>query len=251
MIFDLENVSKRFGDFQALTNIDLRIRKGERVALLGPSGSGKTTLINLLNCSLSPSQGELRVFGLDIAAINIRSLRQLQNKVGTVYQQFHLVNNLRVVHNVNAGNLGRWTLFKAAFSLLWPQEVDKAARALSQVGISEKLYEPTHSLSGGQQQRVAIARLLVQDSDVVLADEPISNVDPERSREIMNLLLRLNQHDGKTLVASLHTIEYAFSHFERLIGLRHGRVLFDAPFSEVSSEMVAALYKIEEHENGG
>ncbi len=244
-IFELKNVDRRFGDLQALTDVNLRIWPGERVALVGPSGAGKTTLINLLNGSLLPSRGEVRVLGHNLARLNPRALRQVQRQIGTVYQQFYLVDNLRVIHNVNAGHLGRWSFLKAAWSLLRPLEVETAAQALAQVGIPEKLYARTDQLSGGQQQRVALARVLVQDPAAILADEPISNVDPERGREIMDLLRRLNRQTGKTLVVSLHAIEFAYSHCRRIVGLRRGRILFDAPPSKVSPEMVAALYRIE------
>ncbi|MEW6495882.1 MAG: ATP-binding cassette domain-containing protein, partial [Cyanobacteriota bacterium] len=171
-------------------------------------------------------------------------LRQVQRQIGTVYQQFHLVDNLRVIHNVNAGHLGRWSLCKAALSLLWPLEVETAAKALAQVGIPEKLYERTDRLSGGQQQRVAIARVLVQNPTAILADEPISSLDPERSREVMDLLRQLSQETGKTLVTSLHAIEFARSHCDRIIGLRQGRILFDTPAQSLSDPMIKELYNL-------
>lgn len=244
-IFELVDVSHRFGGVAALRHVNLRILPGERVALVGPSGAGKSTLLNLLNGSLRPSEGIMRALGLDLAQLSPKMLRQVQRQIGFVYQQFHLVDNLRVVHNVNAGALGRWSLLKAAWSLVWPQEVERAAQALTQVGIPEKLYARTDQLSGGQQQRVALARVLVQNPVAILADEPISNLDPERGREIMDLLFRLSEEMGKTLVVSLHTIEYAYTHCHRIIGLREGSVLFDAPPAEVTPAMVTALYRIE------
>ncbi len=244
-IFELKNVSKKFGSFQSLTDINLQIYPGERVALVGSSGAGKSTLISLLNGTLQPTQGEVWVFSRNLANLRPKTLRQLQRQIGTIYQQFHLVDNLRVIHNVNAGHLGRWSFFKAAVSLIYPLEVETAAKALMQVGIPEKLYDRTDRLSGGQQQRVAIARVLVQNPAVILADEPISSLDPERSREIMNLLRDLSEEAGKTLVSSLHAIEYARSHFQRIIGLRQGRILFDAPVGEVSAGMVEELYRIQ------
>jgi phosphonate transport system ATP-binding protein len=168
--------------------------------------------------------------------------RHVQWQIGTIYQQFHLVNNLRVIHNINAGHLGNWSLLKAAISLIYPLEVETAARALKQVGIPEKLFERTDSLSGGQQQRVAIARVLVQNPTAILADEPISSLDPERSREIMDLLRQLSQDTGKTLVSSLHAIEFARSHYQRLIGLKAGRVLFDTPAEVLTEAMIEELY---------
>lgn len=245
-IFELDNVTVRFGQFQALTDVSLRLDAGERVALVGPSGAGKSTLIGLLNGTHLPSEGTVRVLGENLAELNPRALRRIQRQIGTIYQQFHLIDSLRVVHNVNAGHLGRWSFFKAALSLIWPLEVETAAQALAQVGIPEKLYERTSTLSGGQQQRVALARVLVQNPVAILADEPVSNLDPERSREIMDLLSDLSSSTGKTLLVSLHAIEFAFTHCRRIVGLRHGRVVFDSPASSVTPEMVAALYKIEE-----
>lgn len=245
-VFALKKVAKKFGNFYVLTNINLEICAGERVAIVGPSGAGKSTLLNLLNGTLLPTQGEVWVMGQNLARLRPTSLRQVQRQVGTIYQQFHLVDNLRVIHNVNAGHLGSWSFLKAALSLIYPLEVSKAAAALMQVGIPEKLYERTDRLSGGQQQRVAIARVLVQNPAAILADEPISHLDPERSREIVHLLSQLSQAKGKTLVASLHAFEYARSHFQRIIGLRQGQILFDAPAEAVSAAMVEELYRIED-----
>jgi phosphonate transport system ATP-binding protein len=247
-IFELKQVNQWFGQFSALTDINLQIQAGERVALVGPSGAGKSTLISLLNGTLLPTQGEVWALDRNLATLPPRILRRVQQQIGTVYQQFHLVDNLRVVHNVNAGNLGRWSWLKSVISLLWPLEVETAAKALTQVGIPEKLYDRTDQLSGGQQQRVALARVLVQDPAVILADEPIASLDPERSREIMDLLRHLSQSTGKTLVMSLHSIELAQSHCDRIIGLRQGRILFDVPPTAISPTMIAALYRID-HKN--
>ena len=245
-IFELKNVSQQFGKYQSLTNINLQIYAGERVALVGASGAGKSTLINLLNGTLRPSGGQVWVLGKNLAKLNSHYLRRVQRQVGTIYQQFHLVDNLRVIHNVNAGHLGRWSFWKAAVSLVYPLEVETAVKALMQVGIGEKLYERSDRLSGGEQQRVALARVLVQNPAAILADEPISHLDPQRSREIIHLLCQLSQTQGKTLVTSLHAFEYARSYFQRLVGLRQGKILFDAPPQAVSAEMVEQLYKTDD-----
>ncbi|MCB0171550.1 MAG: phosphonate ABC transporter ATP-binding protein [Anaerolineae bacterium] len=244
IIFELRNVTHQFGSLAAVRDVTLQIRAGERVALVGPSGAGKSTLISLLNGTLSPSQGEVWVLGQHLARLSPRGLRHVQRQIGTIYQQFHLVNNLRVIHNVNAGHLGRWTFLKGVISLAWPLDVDTAAKALAQVGIPEKIYERTDRLSGGQQQRVAIARVLVQQPQAILADEPVSSLDPERSREIMSLLRDLSQTTGKTLVVSLHDIDLARSHCDRIVGLREGQVVFDRPADEVNETFIRALYKI-------
>jgi len=242
-IFELHQASRNFGDFSALQEISFRVEPGERVALVGPSGAGKSTLIRLLNGTLFPTSGEVRVLGQDLARLNPRDLRQVQGQVGTIYQQFHLVDNLRVVHNVNAGHLAEWGFGKSLVSLVRPMEVGTAQAALEQVGIPEKLYERTDRLSGGQQQRVAIARVLVQNPQAILADEPISSLDPQISKEIMDLLLALSRRSGKTLFSSLHAIEFALSHYERIIALKAGRMLFDTRTDLVTPDMITSLYQ--------
>lgn len=247
--FVLRGVGKSFGGFAALAQIDLRIAAGEQVALIGPSGAGKSTLLALLNGTLRPSAGEVRVLGQDLARLGPRPRRRLQSQIGTIYQQFHLIENLRVIHNVNAGHLGRWSTLRALASLLWPLEVETAAAALGRVGIADKLYQRTGLLSGGEKQRVALARVLVQDPRAILADEPIASLDPERGREIMDLLRDLGAQGGKTLVASLHAVEYARSHFARIVALRGGRICFDGKPAELTPELVEAIYRIDRMES--
>ena len=249
--FLLRGVTKTFGNLHVLKEIDLRIDYGEHVALVGPSGAGKSTLIGLLNGSLFPTSGEVRTLGQDLGHLSLSKRRQIQRQIGTIHQQFNLVNNLRVVHNVNAGHLGRWSFAKALLSLFWPLDVELAFQALEQVGIPDKLYEVTAHLSGGQQQRVALARALVQDPRVILADEPIASLDPERGRELMDLMRQLSRKTSKTLVTSIHSVEFAKSHFQRVIGLREGRVVFDCSPAEITSSMVEALYRIDRSETGG
>lgn len=243
-IFALHQVSHRFGCLTVLRDINLQIQPGERVALVGSSGAGKSTLIRLLNGTLQPSQGEVWALGQDFGRLSPSGVRRVQRQIGTVYQQFNLIENLRVIHNVNAGNLGCWSLLKAAVSLVWPLEVHRAHDALVQVGIPDKLYARTDQLSGGQQQRVALARVLVQNPQVILADEPIASLDPVLSQEVMDLLRDWSQTQGVTLVASLHAIAFARSHYQRIIGLRQGRILFDAPAPEVSQSMIEELYRL-------
>ncbi len=242
-ILELKNVNKQFHNSVSLQEINLQIFSGEKVALVGSSGAGKSTLISLLNGTIRPTYGEVWVLGRNLARLKPHSVRQLQCQIGTIYQQFYLVDNLQVIHNVNAGHLGRWSFWRAAISLLFPRDVKTAVWALQQVGIVEKLYQRCDRLSGGQQQRVAIARVLVQDPVIILADEPIASLDPELSREIMQLLGQMCEELGKTLVVSLHDFEMARRYCGRIVGLREGRVLFDCAAEAVSLEMVDELYK--------
>jgi phosphonate transport system ATP-binding protein len=252
-VFVLEKVSKVYDSGQiaslraALAGVSLHIESGEQVALIGPSGAGKSTLLGVLNGTITPTGGTVRVLGHDMGTLPTTALRAVQRRVGTVYQRHHLVENLRVIHNVNAGHLGRWSTLKALASLLvWPQEVERAHAALSQVGVGEKLWARTGHLSVGQQQRVALARMLVQNPDAILADEPIASLDPERSRAVLDLLRTLCRDMGKTLLVSLHQVEWARSHFERVIGLRDGHIIFDGPPSNLSPATIASLYRIDD-----
>ena len=250
-VFVLRNVTKVFGRSVVLADINLEVASGERVALAGPSGAGKTTLLSLLNGTLNPTQGEVCTLGQNLSRLSRTARQQVQREIGTIHQQFHLVNNLRVIHNVNAGHLGRWSFARALISLFWPLEVELARSALEQVGIAEKLYETTGHLSGGQQQRVALARALVQNPKVILADEPIASLDPERGRELMDLLHHLSHKNNKTLVTSIHSVEFARSHFQRLIGLREGRIVFDCSADDVTPAMMEALYRIDHTGHAG
>jgi phosphonate transport system ATP-binding protein len=245
-LFELKHVSHCFGDCQALSDVSLQLYPGECIALVGSSGAGKSTLLRLLNGTLSPTQGDVWALGCNLKQLSPRRLRQVQRQIGTIYQQFHLIDTLRVIHNVNAGHLGRWSLPKALLSLLVPLEVETAAKALAQVGIPDKLYARTDRLSGGEQQRVAIARVLVQNPLAILADEPIASLDPERSREVMALLRSLGEQAGQTLIVSLHDVAMARHYCQRLIGLQQGQIVFDTPTEAVTADMFDALYRLEQ-----
>jgi phosphonate transport system ATP-binding protein len=240
--FEVRGAEKRFGARLALAAIDLRVGRGETVAIVGPSGSGKTTLLNLLGGTLAPDAGEVRVLGAPVTAL---SRRERAARVGMMRQQFDLVPNLAVIHNVLAGNLGRWGLGTAIWSLLRPVGAAAAEDALARVGLPGRLHERTAHLSGGEQQRVALARLLVQRPHALLADEPVSSLDPARAEALVALLVRMASEGGHTLVASLHTVQLAVQHFERIIALREGRLVFDRPSADVTREDLDLLYALE------
>lgn len=242
-IYELENLRKVFtGGSVALDGVSLTIGRGEHVAFIGPSGAGKTTLFRILNLTLSPTGGLLCLDGADVSRFGESELRRARRRIGTIYQQGNLVGRLRVVHNVLAGNLGRWSTLTAFASLMAPREVEVAGRALGQVAIPEKLYARTDELSGGQQQRVAIARVLVQDPDIILADEPVSSVDPSLAVSIVTLLRDLSAESRKTLLMNLHSVDLALNFFPRIVGVRGGRVLFDLAPDKITAGSLAELY---------
>jgi len=239
----LEKVAKIFARHQmALDGIDLQIERGERVALIGPSGAGKTTLFRVLNCTLRPTSGRLLINGEDVETLHGKRLRQTRRRSGTVYQQHNLVPRLRVIHNVLAGKLGQWSTVRSLLSLAKPSDIDLAHTALSQVGIADKIFERTDELSGGQQQRVAIARVLVQNPEVILADEPVSSVDPTLASSIVKLLIDISHDTHKTLLMSLHSVDLALAYFPRVIGIKSGAAVFDLSPDKISDAMLEDLY---------
>jgi phosphonate transport system ATP-binding protein len=241
--YRVERLTKVFARGQiALAGIDLEVARGEKIALIGPSGAGKTTLFRLFNLTLRPTAGRLWLDGEDVERLHGRRLREARRKIGTVYQQHNLVPRLRVVHNVLGGKLGQWSTLRSLASLLRPAEIETAYRALKQVGIEEKIFTRTDELSGGQQQRVAIARVLVQDPEVILADEPVSSVDPSLASVIVKLLVQISDDTRKTLLVNLHSVDLALAYFPRIIGIKNGARLFDLPSGEVSEGLLEDLY---------
>ncbi len=243
-VFALVGAGKSYPGKVALAPTDLTIAPGERVALLGPSGSGKSTLLNLLGAVLLPDSGRVLIAGKPTATL--RPGRERARLVGMMHQQFDLVDSLPVVHNVLAGCLGEWGLFRSALSLVVPQEAGRAREALARVGIADKYADRTSRLSGGEQQRVALARLIVQQPQAILADEPVSSLDPARAEDLVAMLSQVAAAGGQTLVASLHMVPLALKYFSRIVALREGRVYFDRPVQQVRPADLDELYALRE-----
>ncbi len=248
MIYRLDAVGKRYpsrrGDVVSLTAVSFAVAAGERVAVIGPSGAGKTTLFRMLNGTLRPSSGVLRFDGRDTAALSPREARAMRRRIGTIHQQSLLVPSLTALDNTLCGALGRWSLLRALRTAIAPAraDADRAMAALDRVGLADKRDARADELSGGQQQRVAIARLVMQDPEVILADEPFAALDPALTDAIAELLLGL-AGTGRTLVCTLHDVELALRLFPRVIALRGGQVAFDAPSAAVSRDALDELYR--------
>lgn len=242
-----KNITKQFQGKNALSSLSFNINDGELVALIGPSGAGKTTLLNLLSNIETANSGDIFIEGTNIK--NYKSNKLYAKKVGMVRQQFDLIDELRVINNVLAGRLNQWSTLKSLLSLIIPQEKKLAIKALKRVGIEEKLHDKTSNLSGGQQQRVALARLLMQNPDIILADEPVSSLDPTRAEDILKLLICLAKEENKTLITSIHSINYAKKYFDRVIGLREGELFFDLPVSELNDNLLKELYSLKDVNN--
>ena len=258
VIVQLCSVDVVFAAHHALRSIDLSICTGERVALLGRSGAGKSTLLRLINGLVSPSGGSVEVFGDNLAELSNRQLRTSRANIATVSQAVDLPGSLRVVHNVNAGRLGEWSTWKAMVSLVRPIDQRRVAAALAAVELDGYQWRRTDELSGGDQQRVGIARALVQQPRLLLADEPVSSLDPvlaaQSLRQITNTMLAAAPATAvganseppprrvESIIASLHSPALALEFFDRVIGLRNGGILFDRKSNEVDDADLDALY---------
>ena len=230
----------------ALRNVDLHSAQGERVAIIGPSGAGKSSLLNVLATALQPSSGELHVLGAQPWQLSGRQRQRLRARIGLVHQAPPLPARQRVVTAVLAGKLGQWSLAKSLLNLLYPLDIAGAQRELAKLDLADKLFAQCQQLSGGQLQRVGIARALYQAPELLLADEPVSAMDPVLAAHTLSVLCRHAEASGVTLIASLHAVELALAHFPRVIGLRDGQILFDRPAAEVDQVQLDALYANEQ-----
>jgi phosphonate transport system ATP-binding protein len=245
---ELARVSKSFGSRVVLEDIDLLMPAGQVAALLGPSGAGKTTLLRILTGALAPDSGRVSVLGNDWRQLSPRRRRQLRRRVGLLYQNDALVPGLSALQNVLVGRLGAWSLAKSLVSLLWPLEKDRARAALREVAMEERIDARIGALSGGQRQRLLIARLLLQDPEIILADEPAASLDPRLGREALDLLVGVARTHGKTLVVSLHDMNLVTDVFDRVLALRNGTWFWEGRPSELHRERIAAIFAEDERE---
>jgi phosphonate transport system ATP-binding protein len=226
----------------ALDDVSFDVRRGERVAIIGPSGAGKTTLLQLLTTALRQSAGALSLLGEDPWALTAGARRRLRRRIGLIHQSPPLPPRQRVVTAVLAGRLGDWSLARALASLAYPVDVDGARAALARVDLADRVYDRCDRLSGGQAQRVGIARVLYQRPALILADEPVSALDPALSNYTVSVLVDEARARNVTLIASLHAVDLALAHFPRVIGLRDGRIAFDLPTAAVDEARLESLY---------
>lgn len=232
----------------ALQALTLTVAAGEQVAVIGPSGAGKTTLLQLLACAQPPSAGTLRLDGTEPWRLPQRALQRLRGRLVLAPQQPPLPPRQRVVTAVLAGRLPAMSLWASLRSLLYPSDIPDVHAALARFDLADKLFERVDRLSGGERQRVGLARVLLAPASLWLVDEPLSALDPTRSRQALSSLQEAAQARGATLIATLHQVELALRHFPRIIGLRDGRLAFDLPAAQVTPERLAQLYAQHEQE---
>ena len=238
----LVGVSKRFPGATALDAVSLEIGVGEFVALIGPSGAGKSTLFRCVTRLLPPDAGRIEVGGVDVTRLDARRLRETRRKVGLIFQQFNLIGRISALDNVLVGRLGRAPTWRVLTRCFTAADRQLALAALDRVGLLEKAYQRADKLSGGQQQRVAIARVLAQEATIILADEPVSSLDPCSARNVLDLLRRVARADGIAVVCSLHQTDLARCYADRIIGLRDGRLCLDEPAQKLDMNRLMGIY---------
>ena len=227
---------------RALKNVSFTVTAGERIAVIGPSGAGKTSLLRVAAAALRPTQGRIESLATDQWKLAPRELKRLRARIGVIHQSPPIPPRLRVVTAVLAGRLGTWSTGRALLSLAYPCDIDGARKVLAQLDLADRLFDRCDRLSGGELQRVGIARTLYQQPDLVLADEPVSALDPSLSDLAIRQLVAHATRQGATLVASLHAVDLALKWFPRIVGLRAGEVMFDRPADQVNTAMLHELY---------
>lgn len=250
MSFELDRIGLIHADGQgqgqrALRAVSITAARGERLAIIGPSGAGKTTLLRILATSIRPTEGRVSVLGKNPWQLAGSELRRLRRRIGFIHQAPPIPPRQRAITAVIAGRLGQWPWWKSALSLIYPADIAGPREQLARLDLADRLFERCDRLSGGQLQRVGVARVLYQRPDLLLADEPVSAMDPALADLAVSQLHAEAQDRGVTLVASLHAVDIALRWFPRVIGLKAGEIVFDLPPAKVSESVLRELYASE------
>jgi phosphonate transport system ATP-binding protein len=244
----VEGLTCRFGIKAAVDNASFSVVPGGFVGVIGRSGAGKSTLLRSINRLAPTSEGRILYKGVDVTALRGAALRRWRARSAMIFQQFNLVGRLDVLTNVLMGRLSEVPSWRSLMQL-WPEsDVAVAMSALEQFDMGSLAAQRADQLSGGQQQRVAIARAMVQEPEIILADEPIASLDPRNTRIVMDALLRINRHFGITVLCNLHSLDVARNYCDRLIGMAAGRIVFDGAPSALTDHIARELYDLEAHE---
>ncbi len=238
----IDRLTKTFGQNVAVNSATIEIDKPAMIGIIGRSGAGKSTLLRMLNRLTDATSGAVMFGGEDITALTGAAKRRWQSQCAMIFQQFNLVPRMDVVSNVLHGTLNRRSTLATMFNLYPQADIHQAIDILDRLGIAEHAAKRAEALSGGQQQRVAIARALMQDPEVILADEPIASLDPMNAQVVMQSLRRIHEEDGRMVIANLHTLDTARRYCDRVIGMRAGKIVFDATPDKLTTSMAREIY---------
>jgi phosphonate transport system ATP-binding protein len=226
----------------AVQDVSLEVPDGEFLVIIGLSGSGKSTLLRCINRLVEPTSGRIELDGVDVTAASPTELRRIRARIGMIFQQFNLVRRASVLTNVQAGALGRTPAWWSAFYRFAPEETERALTNLERVGMRDMTRQRADTLSGGQQQRVGIARALMQEPRVMLADEPVASLDPATSHSVMRYLEQVNQEEGITVLCNLHFLSLARRYASRVVALKAGKIVFDGAPTAITPEWFRQIY---------
>jgi phosphonate transport system ATP-binding protein len=241
----LSGLTRAFAETRAVDNVSLQIEPGQFVGVIGRSGAGKSTLLRLLNRLIDPTEGTITYGGQEVSALKGRALRQWRADCAMIFQQFNLVDRLDVLTNVLIGRLAHHGFVSSMAMRFSDEERTMAIRALERLSLVPQALQRAGTLSGGQQQRVAIAKALVQQPKIMLADEPIASLDPANATLVMDALKAINTEDGLTVLVNLHTLDTARAYCDRIIAMRAGRVMFDGTAAQLTDDVVRDIYGTE------
>ena len=241
----IAGLTRSYGDKFAARDITLEIPNGAFIGVIGRSGAGKSTLLRMINRLVDPSAGSITYDGINIAMLKGAGLRSWRRRCAMIFQQFNLVGRVDVLTNVLMGRLGHMPAWRAMLKLWSHEDRVIALAALEQMDIASLAAQRADQLSGGQQQRVAICRALVQEPDLILADEPIASLDPRNTKVVMDALARINKEFGITVICNLHSLDLARGYCDRLVGMAQGRVVFDDVPAALTEEVARELYGLE------
>ncbi len=241
----LSDVSKIFDDTKAVDDVTLTIHPGQFVGVIGRSGAGKSTLLRLVNRLIDPTAGSISFEGVEVTALRGKALRAWRRDCAMIFQQFNLVDRLDVLTNVLIGRLAERGFLSSMAMRFTDEERTMAIEALDRLDLVGQALQRAGTLSGGQQQRVAIAKALVQQPKIMLADEPIASLDPANATLVMDGLRDINREDGLTVLVNLHTLDTARAYCDRIIAMRAGRVMFDGTAAQLTDDVVRDIYGIE------
>jgi phosphonate transport system ATP-binding protein len=235
-MLEINNLTKIYeGDVKALDDVSFKVEKGEFLAVIGLSGSGKSTLLRCINRLIEPTAGQIIWDGTDVTAASQDELLRIRRKFGMVFQHFNLVTRSKVLTNVLAGRLGYVNPVMSLINRFPKSDKEMAFKQMERVGISDQAYKRADELSGGQQQRVGIARAMMQEPEMILADEPVASLDPVLAHSILNYLEKLNQEDQMTIVCSLHYLDLVQRYSTRVLGLRDGEIVYRGTREQIRS----------------
>ena len=236
------DLTRRFGKNTAVDAVSFEVERPAMIGIIGRSGAGKSTLLRMLNRLTDASEGQIAFEGRDVTGLKGAEKRAWQSDCAMIFQQFNLVPRMDVVSNVLHGTLNRRSTWSTMFNLYPEADIHRAIDILARLGIAEHAPKRAEALSGGQQQRVAIARALMQDPKIVLADEPIASLDPMNAQVVMDDLRRIHEEDGRTVIANLHTLDTARRYCDRVIGMLHGRIVFDGSPEQLTTGVARDIY---------